>query len=157
MMSRAFVKDSDDLEADQNLPELRVSEHRNLVTARGLELIEAEVRRLESALGDARAAQDGATIGRLARDLRYWTARRATAEVVPPPVDVAKARFGTVVTLQRADGVEVTYRIVGEDEAAPAEGRISYVSPLARALLGHGAGETVPFAESKAEIIAITT
>ena len=74
-MSRAFVKESDGLEAEQNLPELRISEHRNLVTARGLELIEAEVRRLEAALGDARAAEDGAAIARLARDLRYWTAR----------------------------------------------------------------------------------
>jgi transcription elongation GreA/GreB family factor len=155
-VSRAFVKELDGLEAEENLPELRISEHRNLVTARGLELIEAEVRRLEAALGDARAAQDGATIARLARDLRYWTARRSTAEVAPLPADASKVRFGTSVTLRRADGIAVTYRIVGEDEAAPAEGRISYVSPLARALLGHGTGETVPFAESEAEIIAIS-
>ena len=155
-MSRAFVKESDGFEAEQVLPELRISEHRNLVTARGLGLIEAEVRRLESALSDARAAEEGVTIARLARDLRYWVARRSSAEVVPLPPDTTKVRFGTAVTLQRADGIEVTYRIVGEDEAAPAEGRISYVSPLARALLGHGTGETVPFAERDAEIIAIS-
>jgi transcription elongation GreA/GreB family factor len=154
-MSRAFVKEADGLAAEQNLPELRISEHRNLVTERGLELLEAEVRRLESDLAAARAADDAATIARLARDLRYWAARRSSAEVVPPPADAATVRFGTAVTLQRADGIEVTYRIVGEDEAAPAEGRISYVSPLARALLGRQAGATVAFGDSEAEIVSI--
>jgi transcription elongation GreA/GreB family factor len=156
-MSRAFVKESDGSEADHNLPELRISEHRNLVTARGLELLEAEVRRLESELTTARAGGDAATIARVARDLRYWTARRATAEVVPAPADAAAVRFGTVVTLQRADGIIVSYRIVGEDEAAPAEGRISYVSPLARALMGRQAGDTVAFSDSEAEIVSIRT
>jgi transcription elongation GreA/GreB family factor len=154
-VSRAFVKESDGSEADQDLPELRVSPHRNFVTAEGLEQIESEVRRLNEELAQARAREDGAAKAQCARDLRYWTARRATAEVVPPGRDATSVRFGSRVTLRAADGTAVSYRIVGEDEAAPAAGRISYVSPLAAQLLGLGLGDEVPHAAGKAEIVAI--
>ena len=78
---------------------------------------------------------DVTTVARLARDLRYWTARRRSAEVIPAAAENSIVRFGTAVTLQRNDGTEITYRIVGEDEAAPADGRISYVSPWPRRCL----------------------
>ncbi len=82
-MSRAFVKESDGSEADQDLPELRISPHRNFVTVDGLAMIEAEVRRLNEELArQARARDDRAAAAQHSRDLRYWTARRATAEVV---------------------------------------------------------------------------
>ena len=155
-MSRAFVKESDGFEADDNPPELRISEHRNLVTARGLSLIEAEVRRLESELAEARSVDDVTTVARLARDLRYWTARRRSAEVIPAAAENSIVRFGTAVTLQRNDGTEITYRIVGEDEAAPADGRISYVSPCAKALLGRTPGDIVEFGGSAAEIVRLS-
>ncbi len=155
-MTRAFVKESDGFEADDNPPELRISEHRNLVTARGLSLIEAEVRRLESELAEARSVDDVTTVARLARDLRYWTARRRSAEVIPAAAENSIVRFGTAVTLQRNDGTEITYRIVGEDEAAPADGRISYVSPFAKALLGRTPGDIVDFGGSAAEIVRLS-
>lgn len=153
-MSRAFVKESDGSELMQ-LPELRVSDHRNFVTPRGLELIETEVRRLTADLGSARASGDEAMAAVHARDLRYWSARRATAEPVPLPVDSGPVRFGSRVTLQYADGRTVRYQIVGEDEASPAGGSVSYVSPLAVALRGRMAGDEVRVGADLVEVLAV--
>lgn len=154
-MSRAFVKEQDGSEVDQDLPELVVSPHRNLVTPAGLEQIEGELRRLRDALTQARADDDRAAVARHTRDLRYWSQRRASAEVVPPPAEFDVVRFGSCVVLRPAGREASTFRIVGEDEAAPAEGRISYVSPLARSLLGQHVGETVEFGGVDAEIVEI--
>src|SRR4029077_7465183 len=77
------------------------------------------------------------------RELRYWIARRSTAKVVEPTADKSKVQFGATVTVRRDDGRSQTFRIVGEDEAEPARGTVSYVSPLARAVLGGIVGETV--------------
>lgn len=155
-MSRAFVKEKDGSEVDQDLPELVVSPHRNLVTPQGLAQIDAEVRSLREALTAARATEDGPAIARYSRDLRYWTQRRGSAEVMPPPDDATAVRFGSTVVLQPEQGASSTFRIVGEDEAAPSEGRISYVSPLAQSLLGQHVGDEVEFAGRRAEIIGIS-
>src|SRR5262245_7952013 len=154
-MSRAFVKESDGNEVDRDLPELLVSEHRNLVTRQGFDAIEVEVRRLIAALAEARADGDEANAARLARDLRYWSARRGNAEIVPPPPDYDTVRFGTLVTVAHADGRRLRYRIVGEDEAAPATGTISWVSPLATALMGYAVGDEVTVGSDRFELLAI--
>ena len=151
-MSRAFVKETDG-DVAENLPERQVSEHPNYVTPEGLAAIEAEIQRWQAEL--RAAADDRAVQARVHRDLRYWQARRATAEVVPPPAEPTEVRFGSVVTIERDDGRRQTWRIVGEDEADPAKGSVSYVSPLARALLGKSVGDVVEVAGSEAEIIAI--
>lgn len=153
-MSRAFVKESDGAEG-QELPELRVSPHRNLVTPVGLRQIEAMVERLQTALSQARAADDRAGVARIQRDLRYWSARQRTAEVVASPVSTGKVRFGSSVTLQRRDGRGIRYQIVGEDEADPASGKISYVSPIARQLIGAAVGDVVTLADGEAELVEI--
>ncbi|MFL5222777.1 MAG: GreA/GreB family elongation factor, partial [Microvirga sp.] len=95
------------------------------------------------------------SLARTARDLRDWTARRNTAQVVTPPADAAEAHFGSTVTIQREDGRRQTFRIVGEDEADPAKGTISYVSPVAQALTGKRVGDVVQAGASEAEIVAI--
>lgn len=154
-MSRAFVKEADGLEAFDELPERLVSPHRNLVTESGLAGIEAEVARLARAYADAQAAGDRAALNVAARDLRYWTARRASAELVPAPRDTDEVRFGVRVAFVREDGRRQTYRIVGEDEADPAKGTLSCVSPMARALLGKTIGDTVRAGSGEAEIVAI--
>ncbi|MCC7253717.1 transcription elongation factor GreA [Hyphomicrobium sp.] len=154
-MSRAFVKEPDGLEAFDELPERLVSPHRNLVTESGLAGIEAEVARLSRAYADAQAAGDRAALNVAARDLRYWTARRASAELVPPPADANEVRFGSRVTFVRDDGRRQTYRIVGEDEADPAKGTLSYVSPMARALIGKAVGNTARAGAGEVEIVAI--
>ena len=155
-MSRAFVKEPDGLAAFDELPERLVSEHPNLVTEEGLAQIEAEVARLSRAYADAQAAGDRAALNVAARDLRYWTARRASSELVPASTRTADVRFGSRVTIERSDGRRQTYRIVGEDEADPASGTLSYVSPLARALIGKSPGDTVKMGPGEIEIIAIS-
>jgi transcription elongation GreA/GreB family factor len=75
--------------------------------------------------------------------------------VVPNPVDPSEVRFGTSVTILRDDGREQTFRIVGEDEADPAQGSISHVSPLARAMFGKRVGDVVAAGTGEAEIIHI--
>ena len=154
-MSRAFVKE-DTGESLEDLPDRPVSEHRNLVTVEGLAAIEAEVERLNAAYAEAQTSADRAALQRLSRDLRYWSQRLGSAEVMPEPAGTGTVQFGSRVTLLRADGRRVTYRIVGEDEADPAKGTISYVSPLARALAGKSEGDTVPMGAANAEIEQVT-
>src|SRR5688572_10240844 len=153
-MSRAFVKEGDGAEGEP-LAELQVSLHRNLVTAEGVVQIEAQVERLRGELSAARSADDRPAIQRIQRDLRYWTERQRTAERVPQAAADGKARFGSTVTLERPDGSRVSYRIVGEDEADPAQGRISYVSPLARRMIGCSTGDEVELPDGAAAIVAI--
>ena len=153
-MSRAFVKESDGAEG-QDLPELLVSPHRNLVTPAGLRQTEATVERLQAALSAARAAEDRAGVARIQRDLRYWSGRQRTAEVVKASAATGAVRFGATVALQKQDGKHVRYRIVGEDEADPAHGKISYVSPIARLLIGAAVGDVVTLADGAAKILEI--
>lgn len=154
-MSRAFVKESDGAEG-QELPELRISPHRNLVTPAGLRQIGTTVERLQTALSEARAAEDRAGIARIQRDLRYWTERMRTAEVVTASAASRTVRFGSTVVLEKQDRERVEYQIVGEDEADPAHGRISYVSPIARLLIGASVGEVLALADREATILEIS-
>jgi transcription elongation GreA/GreB family factor len=154
-MSRAFVKESDGT-AGEELPELQVSPHRNLVTAAGLRQIEAMVERLQAGLSEARAAEDRAALARFHRDLRYWNERQRTAEVVMAPAAAGVARFGSTVALEKPGGERVEYRIVGEDEADPAAGSISYVSPIARLLIGRVKGDVVALPDDEATILKVS-
>src|SRR3954453_4089391 len=153
-MSRAFVKDTD-ADAVEDLPDRPVSEHPNEVTAEGLAQIEAEGAEAQAALGSAQAAEERGAMAQASRDLRYWSARRPPAHVVPDPDDTTQVRFGGTVTIIRHHGREKTFRIVGEDEADPTKGTLSHASPLARALFGKKAGEVVPAGSGQAEIVAI--
>jgi transcription elongation GreA/GreB family factor len=103
----------------------------------------------------AQSVNDRAAMARIARDLRYWTSRHSTAEVVHPPNDAAVVRFGCEVTIARNGDRRETYRIVGEDEAEPSRGTLSYVSPLARSLIGRQVGDVVRVGSSEAEILEI--
>jgi len=153
-MSRAFVRETEGGEAFEDLPDRTLSPH-HLVTPSGLAQMDAEIAALERRLEEAKTADDKAEMARLSRDLRYWSVRRVSAEVVPPPTDTTHVRFGARVTFEREDGRQQTYRIVGEDEADPAKGTISYVSPLAQALMGKEVGDVVPIGSTTAEIVDI--
>jgi transcription elongation GreA/GreB family factor len=134
-MSRAFVSE-ETVEAERP-----VSATPNLVTPRGLGLIDARVVRLEGRL--AEAAPEVPERAGLARDLRYWRARRTSAQLVAlasgAPDEVA---FGTKVTI-RQGGTTTSYRIIGEDEADPPKGLLSWTSPLAEVLMGARVGDVV--------------
>jgi transcription elongation GreA/GreB family factor len=152
-MSRAFVREIDD--APEPLAERPVSPHPNLVTARGARQIDARVEELERAREEARGGDDALALARVERDLRYWQKRRASAQRVETDAEPDEVAFGTRVTLRDDDGALRCFEIVGEDEAEPAEGRISWVSPVARALAGRCAGDRVALPGRSVTIEAI--
>ena len=154
-MSRAFVKDDDGGMSNEDLPDRLISGHANLVTPEGLAQIEAGHARFSADYATAQTTADRIALQRIARDLRYWTVRRATAEVQPHPKADGRMHFGSTATIERDDGRRQTFRIVGEDEANPAQGTLSYVSPLAQALLGKSVGDEVRVGATDAEIVVI--
>ena len=154
-MSKAFTKEADE-EGILDLPEREISAFPNLVTPQGLVLIDAEIDRHSQAHAEALAAGDKEAAARAARELRYWTQRRNSAQVQPSPTDGDVAAFGSVVSILRADGRRSRFRIVGEDEADPAKGLLSWVSPLARATMGKGVGEEIEAGATEAQIVTIS-
>ena len=153
-MSRAFVKENDD--SGELLPELAVSPHPNFVTPTGLALIEQRVATLEVEQRAARGGNDKPLLARINRDLRYWTQRRASARPVPAAVaPIEVVRFGISVSLRFDDGTARSFRIVGEDEADPANGLVSWAAPLGRALTGKTTGDEVEVLGRTAEIGAL--
>jgi transcription elongation GreA/GreB family factor len=152
-MGRAFIKEAGADTVD--LPDRRISPHANLVTADGLIAIESTLSRFEAAHRAAVDKDNKQAAAAAQREIRYWRARRASAQVIKPVADKSRAYFGATVTLRRDDGRDQTFRIVGEDEADPSRGTVSHVSPIARAVLGHGPGDTVEIAGQKANILDI--
>jgi len=137
-MSVAFRRESDEEHLEPKF-ERPIAPGPNLVTARGLTLLDAEVARLDAALEQASDEERPA----LLREQRYWHTRQTTAEVVPAP-EPGEIGIGSRVTI-RMGGSQRVVEIVGGDEADPAEGRIGYQAPLARALIGAEVGETLAF------------
>src|SRR6266536_2499018 len=116
-MSRAFTREEDSENAIAGIGERPISQHRNLVTERGLAMIDAELAALRDELGRAEKRADRERIALISRDLRYWTARRESAELSVPGSGSEMVRFGMGVTLEGDDGRKVHWKIVGEDEA----------------------------------------
>ena len=153
-MSRAFVKE-DDGGGIEPLPDRPISPHPNFVTPEGLAAIERILAELQERHAAAFEAEDRAAQGAVARDRRYWSARRASAQLVKMSEAPSEVAFGTTVTIERDDRRRQTWRIVGEDEADPAQGTLSYVSPVARALIGKRVGDVVRAGNADAEIVSI--
>jgi transcription elongation GreA/GreB family factor len=141
-MSVAFRRESDEEHLEPKF-ELPIPAGPNLVTPAGLALIRDRIAELEAKLEDG---ADEAAIATLRRDLRYWQTRQITAEVVPPPGG-QRVEFGARVRI-RLNGVRKAFAIVGDDEADPAAGLISFTAPLSRAMLGAEVGEVLPFGEA---------
>lgn len=154
-MSRGFVRESDQQAASDTVPERVVSSNPNLVTPTGLRLIESRIRELETERRAALAKDDTAALASISRDMRYWMQRKATARVIETPPNPDVVRFGVRVELQFEDGSTRTYRLVGEDEADPARGLLSWASPLAELLIGRAPGDTVEVAGRAAEIVRL--
>jgi transcription elongation factor GreB len=148
-MSRGFVKE-DDLElAGTDLQERPISQHPNYVTPNGLAQLKAEERRLLSERELLAAKTEDATatqrLAMVDRDLRYAQTRLEQAILVEKPIStlLRKVVFGASVTVEDEAGEQHTFEIVGEDEADVAANKVSYVSPLAKALIGQKQGDTV--------------
>ncbi|MER8686711.1 GreA/GreB family elongation factor [Mesorhizobium sp. M0220] len=155
-MSRAFTREEDSENAIAGIGERPISHHRNLVTEHGLALIDAEVAALRDELGRAEKRADRERIALVSRDLRYWTARRESAELSVPEPGSDMVRFGMGVTLESDDGKKVHWKIVGEDEANPAKGTISHMSPMAMALFGKKVGEIAVVNGKEWEIVKLS-
>jgi transcription elongation GreA/GreB family factor len=151
-MSRAFVNED---KAVEDLPDRPVSTHPNYVTSKGLALIDASLENARREHAEAQASGDRAALAKAGRELRYWSARRASAQLVEAKPNVDSVQFGSSVTFDRDDGREQTFKIVGEDEADPSQGTISHVSPLAKSVLGRKVGDVVRAGRGDAEIVAI--
>jgi transcription elongation GreA/GreB family factor len=155
-MSVAFTKEEDSESAAADLPDRPISPHPNLVTAAGLAQLEAELAAARAAYTAAQASgevgADRTAMARATRDLRYYSARRASAQLVTVDPTSDKVQFGRTVTFEREDGRRQTYTIVGEDEADPSAGSISYIAPLARALMGKTVGDTAIVNGAEVEI-----
>lgn len=162
-MNRAFVKDPDDTGQPEQLPERPQSPHPNYVTPRGLAQLQAEASAL-TARRDHLVAEgklaDPLDLATVQRDLRYVEGRLQRAIlVVPDGLPLARVRFGCAVEVCDEAGQVATYTLVGEDEADPAQGKLSWVSPLAEVLLHAEVGDEVvwrrPAGTQRLEILAI--
>ena len=150
-MSVAFRRDSDEEHKEPRF-EIPLPPGPNLVTERGLDQIRERIGQLEQQIA---SGADEAAVEEARRQLRYWKTRQATAQIAPePPTD--QAAFGSRVKF-RLNGAERMICIVGDDEADPAGGSISFSAPLAKALLGGAVGDLLPFAgkEDALEILEI--
>ncbi len=159
-MSVAFTKeDSAETASEILLPDRPVSPHPNLVTAAGLQALELQLQQAREAYETAQQIDDVNERRRQAatplRDARYFEARIRTAQVIPPPPSTDTVAFGSTVTFRRDDGRVQTYQLVGEDEADPKAGSISFVSPVARSLIGKAVGDVVGAPGQELEIMAI--
>ena len=159
-MAVAFTREEDYEAQAANLPDRPVSSLPNLVTASGLAAIEAELASARAAYAAAQAeggiSADRTAMARATRDLRYWGARRASAQLTEPELTAGVVQFGVTVEIEREDGRRQTFRIVGEDEADPKAGSISYASPLAAALLGKGVGDVAMLNGAEVEVVGVS-
>lgn len=160
-MSVAFTKeDSAETASETLLPDRPVSPHPNLVTEDGLKALELQLDRAREAYDTAQQIEDVNERRRQAatplRDARYFAARLRTAQVMANPGSNDTVAFGSTVTFKREDGRVQTYHIVGEDEADPKAGSISYVSPVARLLMGKAVGDVAGVSGQELEVIAIS-
>jgi transcription elongation GreA/GreB family factor len=150
-MSKVFLAEQDDVSLPS--PRLRPSSsYPNDVTLAGLAKIEVQLAAARKAYAQAQILADRHLIAAAAQQLHYWTEKRATANVVKPLSNKNEVRFGASVTIIRKDGREQTFQIVGEDEADPANGSISHISPLARSMFGKNVGDVVRAGHNEAKI-----
>jgi transcription elongation GreA/GreB family factor len=159
-LSVAFTKEeSAETAAETLLPDRPISPHPNLVTEAGLQALQAQLQDAREAYEAAQAIEDVNEKRRQSavplRDARYLTERLRTAQVVPAPASTDVVAFGSTVTFSRADGRVQTYRIVGEDEADPKAGSISFVAPVAKSLMGKAVGDVVGAGAQEIEILSI--
>jgi transcription elongation GreA/GreB family factor len=159
-LSVAFVKEeSAEAASETLLPDRPISPHPNLVTPAGLAALETQLAAARTAFEAANTIEDvnerrRQSAGPL-RDLRYLAERVRTAQAMAEPASNDTVAFGNTVTFSRDDGRVQTYRIVGEDEADPKAGSISYVSPVARLLMGKAVGDVVALGDREVEVVAI--
>jgi transcription elongation GreA/GreB family factor len=153
-MSAAFVRETDADLVDPLL-DRPISDSPNFVTVSGLKQIDAHIGEFAAVRDAAVAAADEAALPGIDRELRYWRQRRVSAQVVEPAASPQVVRFGVKVVLAFEDGTERCFRLVGEDEADPANGLVAYASPVGKILLGRRCGDSVEIFGQPATIVSM--
>jgi len=147
-MSRAFTKEPDGDQVQDDQPELRISEHPNYVTATGLQ----QLRDKRDSLMEKKRALDNdeanmsnkAALAKIERQLRYFSARVNSAILIDGNLqDKNIIAIRATAKIIDENGEVHQFTIVGEDEADIDQNKISWISPLAQVLLGKKAGDTV--------------
>ena len=145
-MSRAFVKEPDGDEVADDLPERKISPHPNYVTPRGQQLLQEQLQHAEAERQRLQGKEEMSAkqaLGRVERDLRYLRQRVPQAILVIPPDNPSEqVCFGMWVEVLEGQIIR-KFQIVGEDEALNNQQLISWVSPLAKAVLGAQVGDLV--------------
>ena len=160
-MSVAFTKEeSAETASETLLPDRPISPHPNLVTEQGLKALEFQLQQAREAYEATQRIEDVNERRREAaislRDIRYYSERVRTAQVVAAPISSDVVAFGSTVTFSRNDGRVQKFRIVGEDEADPKDGSISFASPAAKSLMGKVVGDVAGSGTQELEIVAIS-
>lgn len=160
-MSVAFTKEeSAETASETMLPDRPISPHPNLVTESGLQALQRQLEEARAGYEAAQSTEDVNERRRLSaipiRDMRYFSERLRTAQLMPDPSSSDVVAFGSTVTFGRQDGRVQTFRIVGEDEADPKAGSISFASPVAKSLMGKAVGDSAGAGSHEVEIIAIS-
>ena len=160
-MSVAFAKEeSAEAASETVLPARPISGRINLVTEAGLKMLHDELARARGALEAASVLDDVNERRRQSavpvRDVTYYAERVRTAQLMPVPTSNDVIAFGHTVTFALDDGRTQTFRIVGEDEANPAQASISHGSPVAIALIGKSVGDVVQLGQRELEILSIS-
>ena len=147
-MSRAFVKEPDGDEVADGQPELPISPHPNYVRPQGLAKLKDRLAKLQQQRCVLAADPDDllkrTPLAQAQREIRYLDARIEQAIPIDPggrPAD--RVTFGATVELADEEGRTRRFTIVGEDEADPAAGLVSWISPLARALQDAAVGDLI--------------
>jgi transcription elongation factor GreB len=164
-MSRAFVKEEQPAVPPVAPPRAPLPPGvPNYVTARGLSLLREELDALARERSRVEASLDGEeranALSLLAQRRTALEARLACVVLVVPTRPCHEVRFGTTVVVRGEGQRERKYQLVGVDEAEPDQGRIAFVSPMARALLGREAGDVTtvrtPHGDKTLEIVTVT-
>ena len=146
-MNRAFVKELDGDQAETDLPVRPQSKHPNYITMKGLEKQKAYLHELIlecSVLKTSNRLADKNKIKLLNADITYLKQRVESA--IPIKVEAQEGediRFGATITLVDENNTQYKFTIVGQDEVDTENGLISWVSPLASALIGKQAGDII--------------
>ncbi len=163
-MSRAFTKEPEGDQVQDDQPELPISKHANYVTTNGLQQLkdtrEALLKKKGELVGDEESMSTKIVLAQIERELRYYKVRIQSAIVVSTRrLDKESVALGATVTAIDENNKKYRFTIVGEDEAAIDEGKISWVSPLASVLMGKKMGDRVmwrrPVGDLSVEIVEI--
>jgi len=160
-MSRAFVKENDLEHAGIDIPERPVSNERNYVTPNGLKELQEKLNSLDSErqlLKELESSNSKQKKFRIERDLRYFSSRLKSAILVDPSnQDKNIVLFSAIVEVLSSKNKKYKFEIVGEDEANIKLSKISYLSPLAKSLIGSRIEDEVIWNKSpEQEILTIT-